>query len=248
MQRRYVERFSLGTQSHFQAGSTKEQKSCLQAKRLCQTVPEVKENNVGVPDTISECRVTCYHRVKRRYTKLSAFPVPIPVQRRSSPSPIAQQCRGHRLSHTVLRLDSLPKPLHPAELVTTSCRRRSKSLCLASRQPFTQALSKGQPLPPPATPRQTSLRSGQGQHEASQRQSSYWQSPMLIPAQQYPRQSRALTPAAHSGFGVKSRSSHLGPYLEPTSGFAVVASFLLLAQRASMHTLNLLSRHLQLQK
>lgn len=214
----------------------------------CQTVPEVKENNVGVPDTISECRVTCYHCVKRRYTKLSAFPVPIPVQRRSSPSPIAQQCRGHRLSHTVLCLYSLPKPPCPAELVTTSCRRRSKSLCLAPWQPFTQALSKGQPLPPPATPRQTSLRSGQGQHEASQRQGSYWQSPMLIPAQQYPRQSRALTPAAHSGFGVKSRSSHLGPYLEPTSGFAVVAPFLLLAQRASMHTLNLLSRCLQLQK
>lgn len=84
MQRRYVERFSLGTQSHFQAGSTKEQKSCLQTKRLCQTVPEAKENDVGAPDTISECRVTCY-RVKRRYTKLSVFPAPIPVRRRSSP-------------------------------------------------------------------------------------------------------------------------------------------------------------------
>lgn len=78
MQRRYVERFSLGIQSHFQAGSTTEWKSCLQS------VPEAKEN-IGAPGTTSECRVTCY-RVKRRYIKLSVFPAPIPVWRRSSRS------------------------------------------------------------------------------------------------------------------------------------------------------------------
>lgn len=104
MQRRYVERFSLGTQSLFQAGSTKEQKSCLQVKRLCQTVPEAKENNFSAPDTIqSEHSVTCC-RVKSRYTKLSVFPDPVTVWRRSSPGPIAEQCCRHCFSHTLVML------------------------------------------------------------------------------------------------------------------------------------------------
>lgn len=149
MQRRYVERFSLGIQSHFQAGSTTEQKSCLQS------VPEAKEN-IGVPGTTSECKVTCY-RVKRRYIKLSVFPAPIPVWRRSS--------RSHSTAVLLTLASHTRVPPRPAELIPPSAG-VVPSLCQAFPRKQAPASSRE---PVPELPVLQA-----GQYGPSQRQSSHW--------------------------------------------------------------------------
>lgn len=170
--------------------------------------------------------VTCY-RVQRRYRKLSVFPAPIPVWRRSS-------SRSHSTAVLPTLASHTGEPPRPAELSPPSAG-VVPSLCWAFPR-------KHQPQPPPGNLCQSSLCSRQGNvGQARGRAAPEEHHADTSPAVPLPRQSSH--PWAPSALGAKGRRNYdLGPYQEPSSGFALVAPFLLSAQRASVFTLNLLSQ------